>query len=76
MPMVAEIACAVSRGNVHAAAERDGKMRVVAADALALAEYLPRRHGRARMLVTERDVVARKSQIAWTRAPARRCPLK
>src|SRR6202035_4600717 len=39
---IAEIACAVSRGNIHAAAERDRKMRVVAADALALAEYFPR----------------------------------
>jgi hypothetical protein len=31
---VAEIAGAVARWNVHAAAERDGEMRIVAADAI------------------------------------------
>src|ERR1700688_775106 len=54
---LAEIAGAISRRNVHAAAERDGKVRIVAADALALVEHFPRRHGRARMLVAECDMV-------------------
>src|ERR1700758_818058 len=54
---VTKIAGAISRGNVQAATERDGKVRVVAADAFALVECFPRRHGRSRVLVTERDVV-------------------
>src|ERR1700741_5431748 len=35
---IPEVAGAIARGNVHAAAERDGKMRVVAANALAFIE--------------------------------------
>ena len=53
---VAEIAGAIARRNVHAAAERDGEMGVVAADALALVVGFPRGLGGARMLVAERDV--------------------
>ena len=53
---VAEVAGAVARRDVHAAAERDGQMREVAADALALVEGLPRRLGRARVLRSRSDV--------------------
>ncbi len=54
---VAEVAGAVARGNVHAPAEGDREMRVVAADALPLREHLPRRSRRAGVRVVERDVV-------------------
>src|SRR5437899_4871813 len=53
---VAQIPGAISRGNVHATAERNGQMRIVAADALAFLVRLPRRPGGARMLVAEDDV--------------------
>src|SRR6266540_5291267 len=53
---VPEIAGAIARRNVHAAAERDGEVRVVATHTLAFIEDLPGRHGRARMLVAEGDV--------------------
>src|SRR5271165_2923407 len=53
---VAEITGAIARRNVHAATERDGKVRVVATHTLAFIEYVPGRHGRARMLVAKRDV--------------------
>src|SRR5206468_3776184 len=42
---VPEIAGAIARRNVHAAAERDGEMRVVATHTLAFIEDLPGRHG-------------------------------
>lgn len=54
---ITEIAGAISRGNVHAAAERDGKVRIVAADPFALIENIPRGHRRPRVLVAKRDVV-------------------
>src|SRR6185436_13208232 len=54
---VAEVARAVAGGDVQAAAERDRKMRVVAADALAIVEHVPRRLGRARVFVAEGDVL-------------------
>src|SRR5258708_3663963 len=53
---VPEIAGAIARRNVHAAAERDGEVRVVATHTLAFIEDLPGRHSRARMLVAEGDV--------------------
>src|ERR1700741_2444457 len=73
---ITEIAGAISRGNVHAAAERDGKVRVVAADAFALVEYLRRRHGRPRMLVTKRDVVVNEIADCLDPRPTRCCPLE
>src|SRR3990172_3581787 len=54
---VRQVAGTVSCGNIHAAAECNGKMRVVTADPGPLLESLPGRLGRARMLVTEGDVV-------------------
>src|SRR6187551_3086823 len=54
---VAEVARAVAGGDVQAAAERDRQVRVVAADALAIVEHVPRRLGRARVPVAEGDVL-------------------
>src|SRR6202022_1256696 len=53
---VAEIAGAIARRYVHAAAERDGQMRIVPAHALALVEGLPGRLRGAGVLVAECDV--------------------
>ena len=50
------IAGAIARRNIHAAAERDGEVRVVATHTLAFIEDLPGRHRGARMLVAEGDV--------------------
>src|SRR3984893_12489835 len=54
---VAEVAGAIARGNVHAPAEGDGKMRVVSADASPLSERNPRRLRWASVRVAERDVM-------------------
>src|SRR4029453_227479 len=54
---VAEIAGAIARRNVHAAAEGDSEVGVVAAHASALLVGLPRRLGGAGMLVAELNVV-------------------
>src|SRR5258708_17944792 len=69
---VTEIAGAISRRNVHAAAERHGQVRIVAADALALVEYFPRRHGRAYVLVTECSVVVIEGANRLYSRPSRR----
>src|SRR3984957_1074211 len=69
---LAEIAGAISRWNVHAAAERDGKVRIVAADTLALVEHFPRRHGRARVLIAERDMVVNEIADCLDPCPAGR----
>jgi hypothetical protein len=53
---IAEVAGAVTRRNVHAAAECDGQMGIVAAYAFAFVENFPRRHGGAGVLVAESDV--------------------
>ncbi len=53
---IAEIARAVASRNVHAAAECDRQMRVVAAHAFAFLESLPRRSRRSGILVAEGDV--------------------
>src|SRR2546428_5634165 len=53
---IAEIARAVASGNVHAAAECDRQMRVVAAHTFAFLESLPRRSRRSGILVAEGDV--------------------
>src|SRR5438552_3047562 len=44
---VPEVAGAIAGRNVHAAAERDGEVRVIATHTLAFVEGLPGRHGRA-----------------------------
>ena len=49
------IAGAIARRNIHAAAERDGEVRVVATHTLAFIEDLPGRHRGARMLVHARE---------------------
>src|SRR5712692_5187633 len=54
---IAEIAGAVTRGNIHAAAKSDGQVGVVPADAFSLVENLPGRLGRAGMLVAKEDMV-------------------
>src|SRR4029450_10822126 len=54
---VAEIAGAVAGGDVHAATERDGEVRVVAADAGAFLQGLPRRAGGPSGLIVEGDVI-------------------
>src|SRR5882724_3121776 len=53
---VAEIAGAIARRNVHAAAERDRQMGIVAADAPAFIVGFPSRLGGAGVLVAECDV--------------------
>src|SRR6185436_11695546 len=68
---VAEIAGAIARRNVHAAAEGDGEMRVVATHALAFMEGVPGRLGRARMLVAERDVAMDEVADRMDARPAR-----
>ena len=40
-PHIAQVSGAIARGNIHAAAERDGQVGVVAADPDALVEHLP-----------------------------------
>src|SRR4029450_4528642 len=52
---VAEIAGAIARRDIHAAAERDGKMREVAADAAPLGMAFGGRAVTARMMVAEFD---------------------
>src|SRR5262249_9539295 len=52
----AEVAGAIARRNVHAAAEGHGEMHVVATHALAFFEHLPGALGRARVLVAKGDV--------------------
>ena len=76
---VAEITGAIASRYVEAAAERDGQMREVSADALALVQRLQRGAGRACVLIAERSVLVHnqssclllsplpKSQMARTR---------
>src|SRR6202034_741634 len=52
---VAEIPGAIAGGNVHAAAERNGEMGEVAADAYAFLHGIARAAGRARIRVAEAD---------------------
>ena len=54
---VAEVSGAVAGGNVHAAAEGDGQVGEVAADAAAFVERLPGRLGGIGELIAEDDVV-------------------
>src|SRR5206468_10476354 len=59
-------------GNIHAAAERNGEMRIIAADALAFLVRLPRRLGGARMLVAEDDVAMNEIADRLHPRPTRR----
>ena len=70
-PDLAEIARAIARRNIHAAAKRDGKMRVVAAYAFAFLEGLERGF-RNRELVAEGDVVVHKVADRLHAIPSRR----
>ena len=54
---VSEVTSAVARRHIHAAAERNRDVREVSADAPTFGMRLPRRLGRARVLVSEREVV-------------------
>ena len=54
---VPQIAGAVARRNIHAAAQRDRKVGKVAAHAASLGMGVPCCFGRARVLVTERDAI-------------------
>ncbi len=61
-----------SARDVHAAAERNGEVRIVAADALALLVSLPRGLGGARMLVAEGDVAVNEIADRLHPRPAER----
>ena len=54
---VADIAVAVARRDVEAAAERDRQMRIVAADAPLLLEDIEGRAGCTRVLIPEGDPI-------------------
>ncbi len=56
-PHVAQVAGAIARGNIHAAAKGDGQVSVVAANALALLESLPGGPGGAGIFIVKSDVV-------------------
>src|SRR5580704_1519153 len=73
---VAEIAGAVARRNIHAATQRDGKMRKIATYALFFHESIPCRLGRARMFVTERQMVVHVIADFLDKGPTLRCLLK
>ena len=71
---IAQIAGAVARRNIHAAAEGDGEMRVVAADAGPFVESLRGAAGGAGVLVVEGNMVMNviadclHARVAWSRA--------
>src|SRR4029450_4987956 len=69
---VAEIAGAIARRDIHAAAERDGEMGVVATDALAFLIGLPRRLAGTRVLISERDMTVHEIADRLDPRPARR----
>src|SRR4029077_9294395 len=73
---VAQIAGTVSCRNVHAAAERNGQMRVVAANALALVEHVPGRLGCARVLIAKLNVIVDKIADRLNARPSGRLLLK
>ena len=68
---IPEVAGAITCWNVHAAAKRDGKMRIVAANPAALVEDLPGRHRRARMLVAKNNVVVNEIANGLNARPTR-----
>ena len=65
------IAGAIARRNIHAAAERDGEMRIIAANALALVEGFPRRLGCAGVLIAERDMTVNEVANRLNTGPPR-----
>src|ERR1700744_4251987 len=69
---VAEIARAIARGDVHAAAQRDRQVREVAADAGPLAEAVQRGARGARGLVVELQVVVDEVADRLHASPAHR----
>src|ERR1035437_10199753 len=71
-PHVAQVAGAVTRRNIHAAAERDSQVREVATDARTLVERLPSCPGGARFLIVERDMVVDKIADCLNARPSRR----
>ena len=73
---VAEIPGAIARGNVHAAAEGKGEMRVIAADTLAFFIDFPCRLAGASVLVSESDVMVDEIANRLHTPPARRRALE
>ena len=69
---VAQVASAVACRNVHAAAECDGEVRVITADAGPLIESLPGRLRGARMLVTKSDMLMDKVADRLDASPSNR----
>src|SRR5271155_3246754 len=69
---IAKIARAVARRDVHAAAEGDSEVRIVSADAGAIAVGFPRRPGVARMFVAEGNVVVNVIAYGLHTGPAER----
>ncbi len=67
---VAEIAGAIARGHVHAAAKRDGKMGEVAANALPVLQGLVRGLGGIGVLIAEGDVVVNEVADGLDQRPA------
>src|SRR5450432_2121834 len=67
---IAQVAGAIARGNVHAAAEGDGQMRKVAAYAGALLIGLPGGLGASRVAVTKRQVSVHEVADGLHAAPA------
>src|SRR5262249_61751918 len=73
---VAQISGAISGRNVHAAAECNSQVRVVATNAFALVEDLPRRLGCARVFIAELNVVMYKIANCLNALPSERLLLK
>src|ERR1700744_4666755 len=69
---ITEIARAIPGRDVHAAAERNGQMRVVSANSSSLVEGIPRRHRRARVLVAKADVIVHEVADRLHPRPTRR----
>src|SRR5262249_12673473 len=65
---IPEIAGAIARPNVHAAAERDGEVGEVAAHPSPFFERVKGCPRHARVLIAERDLLMHESQIACTSA--------
>src|SRR5258708_6273688 len=69
---VAEVPGAVARRNIHAAAEGDGEMGIVAAHAFSFIVDFPGRHGGAGVFIAERDVTMDEIANRLHPRPARR----
>src|SRR5712664_2080919 len=69
---VAEIACAIACRDIHTAAERDGQMCVIAADAFPFVEDLPRRLGRSRVSIIKGNMSMDEVADSLHAAPAGR----